>query len=203
MPRIKRANKIYRKSDKTYIYVIQNKKSLKVYVGKTNNPNRIWSEHLSSVKRIPLNKKSAKKSYINMSMVKNGIENYVFKVIEETDKQNEQELLDSWILYFKANIKNYGYNIRVGGKFATYTRRFPNLTKGKKRVGFKPRELTQEEKISAAKTRMKTFKITEEIILDIRNNKDRYKKRYFVNKYNISFDIVRRIQSNKTYTWVK
>src|SRR5713101_3035909 len=93
-----------------YIYVIQYKNTLKIYVGQTNNPKNRWAQHKSYAKNGKL------KQYIHRAMAKYGIDNFVFKIIDQHESQEMiDKLEDDWINWFKSRNNEYGYNIAPGG----------------------------------------------------------------------------------------
>lgn len=95
-----------------YIYVIQNKLDLKVYVGQTVNPKKRWCDHKWLSKNKP-------EQYIHRAMVKYGIGNFIFQVIDQTDDGYKiDELETGWINWFKSKSKEYGYNISPSGSSA-------------------------------------------------------------------------------------
>jgi group I intron endonuclease len=59
-----------------YIYKITNKVNGKVYIGKSNDPERRWKQHKSEVYK-------NKTTYLYQSMRKYGVDNFSFIVIEE------------------------------------------------------------------------------------------------------------------------
>ena len=92
-----------------YIYAIQNKSDLKVYIGQTVNPKRRWCDHKWLSKNKP-------EQYIHRAMIKYGIENFIFTIIDTAEdgyKANELEI--DWINWFKSRNNDYGYNIAPGG----------------------------------------------------------------------------------------
>lgn len=99
-----------------YIYVIQNKINLKIYVGKTNNPDKRYKDHIY----ITNNSTNTNKFLIHRAINKYGKDNFLFQVIEEFE--NELDCLEAekfWIEFFRSDINRfgseYGYNLTAGG----------------------------------------------------------------------------------------
>lgn len=92
-----------------YIYVIQNKINLKLYIGQTTRIKTRWYEH-----RTTSNKQSKYPLY--KSMKKYGLDNFDFTIIEEYDNQiDADEAEDFFINYFNTRNKEFGYNLKPGG----------------------------------------------------------------------------------------
>lgn len=96
-----------------YIYKIINKLNQKMYIGKTEhlNPEKRWLEHQADAKNPDRNHRALYKA-IN----KYGIENFSFKVIEETVSPEEREVY--YIQYY--DTYHNGYNETLGGDGAKY-----------------------------------------------------------------------------------
>jgi len=99
-----------------YVYLIQNKLNNKLYIGKTNNLTRRWSEH----KKVAF---GGKEKYgrgfraIHCALSKYGADNFIFFDIERFD--NEVDSYDAekfWIEFFGSNKKQLGYNETSGGE---------------------------------------------------------------------------------------
>jgi predicted GIY-YIG superfamily endonuclease len=93
-----------------YVYVIQNKISLKLYVGETKNYKTRFQDH-------KIGHKYKNHFYIHKAIKKYGADNFVFKVIAEFETlkeayDNEIEL----IAYYKSDQSKYGYNLTKGGE---------------------------------------------------------------------------------------
>jgi len=96
-----------------YVYIIQNLINYKLYVGRTNDSARRWSDHRSIVK----NTKSKNYSSIHAAINKYGIENFKFMVIESFSEENDMiEAEMFWIEFFRSKIE--GYNEDFGGRGA-------------------------------------------------------------------------------------
>jgi group I intron endonuclease len=97
-----------------YIYVIQNKLNLKLYIGQTNNPNYRWQKHKHHAAVGDRNQP------IYLALRKYGSDNFTFQIIEEhllLDDCNEAE--EFWIEFFQSRKKEFGYNIAFGGNNKT------------------------------------------------------------------------------------
>lgn len=96
------------------IYRFKNIKNGKVYIGQTIVPVRKrLIQHMTFSR--PWTK--CYKTYFHKALNKYGLINFEFEVIEICSSQEELDLREKyWINYYKANDKNYGYNIESGGK---------------------------------------------------------------------------------------
>lgn len=99
-----------------YIYILQNKINLKVYVGKTHDPEGRYKAHLYTANGNTI----YNKYLIHKAINKYGKDNFSFQIIEEYE--NEQESLDAecfWIEFFQSDVNRfgneYGYNLTAGG----------------------------------------------------------------------------------------
>lgn len=95
----------------------------KVYIGQTrNDPKKRWSRHLTNARRLKYNLdngfnncKDIYNSYLYRSMIKHGIDNFVFEVIETdipVDLLNEKEIA---VIAQYNSIAPNGLNLRPGG----------------------------------------------------------------------------------------
>lgn len=93
-----------------YIYVIQNKINLKIYVGQTKSLKRRWKSHRDRL---------ANKNYnhpLYNSIRKHGIENFSMQEIENFDNLDDcNEAEEFWINFFQSRNREFGYNIAFGG----------------------------------------------------------------------------------------
>lgn len=96
-----------------FIYKITNKKNNKIYIGQTikKRPSDRFSQHRYLANH--LNQDNGV-SYLHRAMNKDGVNNFIFEVIEEVDNilLNERECY--WITYYNSKTPN-GYNITNGG----------------------------------------------------------------------------------------
>lgn len=101
-------------TNKFYVYKITNKLNNKIYIGKTNNLERRWSEHIANatsnddarIKRSP-------KLY--NSIIKYGADQFVKEIIFQSE--NEKLVYEKEIEYIKTyNSINEGFNITLGGE---------------------------------------------------------------------------------------
>lgn len=114
-----------------YIYIIQNNKNLKIYVGQTINLRQRWSAHKSYAKSNKPNQ------YIHIAMKKYGIENFSHQLLEEYNSQNEADSAEEfWIEFFQSRNRLMGYNIKPGGMVSTLSKdtkqKISKAHKGKK-----------------------------------------------------------------------
>lgn len=88
------------------IYKITNRVNGKVYIGQSNNCNRRFHEHI---------KGSNSTSLIHLAIKKYGVQNFDLDIIEK-DIENYDEQEKFWIKYYRANQREFGYNILDGGQ---------------------------------------------------------------------------------------
>ncbi len=89
------------------IYKITNTKDGKIYIGKSTDVKKRWTEHIKS----SLGLGSIAKSSLHKTMAKVGVEHFTFELIEECDSNiTTQEKY--WIEFFESD--KYGYNMRKG-----------------------------------------------------------------------------------------
>ena len=91
------------------IYLITNLINFKVYVGKTNNFYKRYSQYKSDIKNPQQNRIN---QYLLNSFVKNGIQSFSFEVLElcDVDCCASRELF--WIEAFDSTDSRFGYNLR-------------------------------------------------------------------------------------------
>lgn len=97
------------------IYKITNLKNNKIYIGQTVNFEERKRHHLE----IPFRKNSKEKNKpLYRAMLKYGIENFTFKIIDKAnsiEELNEKEIF--WIGFLDSTVDNgKGYNLDKGGK---------------------------------------------------------------------------------------
>lgn len=95
-----------------YIYLIQNKINLKLYIGQTKSLNKRWSCYKCAAKILP-----KRPQIINRAMNKYGIDNFSYIELESfKDQVNADEAEEFWIQYFQTRNSEFGYNLKPGGK---------------------------------------------------------------------------------------
>lgn len=94
------------------IYMITNKKTGQKYIGRSVNIERRWNEHC--------HKGHIKNSYIDSSINKYGVSNFIIQVITELPKN--QSLLNQhekyWIKFYNTYEDDYHYNLTPGGEYS-------------------------------------------------------------------------------------
>ena len=94
---------------KTYIYIIENKLNGDCYVGKSNDVERRWKKHRSSVKD--------GNTHLSRAMRRHGIENFEIRVVDEHDDEMYalQTLEPMWIQRLRESGVGL-YNMTDGGE---------------------------------------------------------------------------------------
>jgi group I intron endonuclease len=92
----------------TGIYKITRLKTGEVYIGKSTDIKKRWTEHCKTVYGVG----SIAHSMLHTTMQKDGIENFIFEVVEETTKDKLTEREKYWINFYGS--KEYGLNERNG-----------------------------------------------------------------------------------------
>lgn len=122
-----------------FLYKITNKINNKIYIGKTNNINRRWSEHQKMASR-------GKEHPLYDSMRKHGLDSFTFEVIQETTEDLvdiiEVQLIDELSKYPK------GYNLARGGSGGDTFTNLPEDAKEQKRKQFRELRLSKPQGIS-------------------------------------------------------
>lgn len=91
---------------KTGIYKITNTINQMCYVGQAANISDRWKQH---IKR-GMGAETPTKNKLYPAMLKDGVENFTFELIEECDRSLLNDREDYWQEYFKA--KEFGYSIK-------------------------------------------------------------------------------------------
>lgn len=91
---------------KTGIYKITNTTNQMCYVGQAVNVADRWKQH---IKR-GIGAETPTKNKLYPAMLKDGVENFTFELIEECDRSLLNDREDYWQEYFKA--KEFGYSIK-------------------------------------------------------------------------------------------
>ena len=141
-----------------YVYLIYNQVNGKLYVGKGSSTSR-WNEHLKTA-RGGKEKYPDKFSVIHAAINKYGPPNFVFKIVEYTE--TDQDALDlerAWISFLRGE-KYILYNLTDGGdgsigfKHSDETKNnLSEMNSGPNHPQYgKPRSDVVKDKISASKT---------------------------------------------------
>ena len=98
--------RLFNKSNICGIYKITNINNKMCYVGQAVNVQERWRQHIKRAigAETPTNNK------LYPAMLKYGVENFTFELIEETSKEKLNEREDYWQDFYKA--KEYGYSIK-------------------------------------------------------------------------------------------
>lgn len=92
------------------IYKITNQVDGKIYIGKSTNIKRRWTEHIKRGTGCEAGSQQGQKLY--KAMLEEGIWNFSFEILEETTKEKYSEREKFWIEFFDSI--NYGYNMKKG-----------------------------------------------------------------------------------------
>ena len=90
------------------IYKITRLKTGEIYIGKSTDIKKRWTEHCKTAFGVG----SIAHSVLHTTMKKDGIENFTFELLEEVPKDKLTEREKYWITFYDS--KNYGLNERNG-----------------------------------------------------------------------------------------
>ena len=90
------------------IYKITRLKTGEVYIGKSTDVKKRWSEHCKTAYGVG----TIAHSILHTTIKKDGIENFTFELLEEVPKDKLTEREKYWISFYGS--KEYGLNERVG-----------------------------------------------------------------------------------------
>ena len=90
------------------IYKITRLKTGEIYIGKSTDVKKRWTEHCKTAFGVG----SIAHSVLHTTMKKDGIENFTFELLEEVPKDKLTEREKYWITFYDS--KNYGLNERNG-----------------------------------------------------------------------------------------
>jgi group I intron endonuclease len=90
------------------IYKITRLKTGEIYIGKSTDVKKRWTEHCKTAFGVG----SIAHSILHTTMKKDGIENFTFELLEEVPKDKLTEREKYWITFYDS--KNYGLNERNG-----------------------------------------------------------------------------------------
>ena len=94
----------------SYLYSIKNLLSGKQYVGKANDPDHRWKEHLACARLNPI-------LVIDYAIRKYGAENFTFEVIGEFESEELAYLYESFEIQNRFSlVSQFGYNVSAGGR---------------------------------------------------------------------------------------
>lgn len=94
------------------IYKVVNLINNKVYIGQSTKIEYRWSQH----RRKPFCSSSSQyDTYFYRAIRKYGIDNFLFEVVEECEPNLLNILEQKWILYYRSNENEFGYNSTLGG----------------------------------------------------------------------------------------
>lgn len=193
------------------VYTITNLINNKIYVGSTNSFVRRFNDH----KRDLIFNKH-KNNYLQKSVNKHGIENFIFEILEECDVKLKLGLEQYWMNMLNSANEKYGYNLtptagnNSGYKYTETQKQ--NISKGIKNkylTGYKGstfgKKYTKEELEKAYNTKVKRGSIIVKpiYVYDINNNflfsKNRMKE--IIELTNVDkADILRILKGNQKYS---
>lgn len=94
----------------SYVYLITNKINGKMKVGKANKPNERWKQHKTA------GKSTNSTEHLYRAMLKYGIDNFIFKIIEKCISAKEAFIREIfWIAELGTTNPAIGYNKTTGG----------------------------------------------------------------------------------------
>lgn len=138
-----------------YIYKITNSFDGKFYIGKTNDLEKRWYNHVycALVKKEPY--------YFYNAIRKYGAEFFISEIIEECES-DEQALLREkyWIFFLKSNNSEIGYNMTDGGDGVSGLKR-TDESKNKQRAQMLGRRHSDETKSKMSKSAIGKIKSDE------------------------------------------
>lgn len=95
------------------IYKIINLNNGKIYIGRSNDIERRWKDHLQYAKDA---KSREYHSPLHRAIRKYGKDSFKLEIIEETLLQDLNSREQYWIEYFQSNLSYKGYNLTLGGQ---------------------------------------------------------------------------------------
>lgn len=191
------------------VYIIQNKTNNKIYVGKSKDPEKRWRRH-KTIANGGKEKHKSHYSLIHSAIDKYGFDNFTFYVIEVFDtNQDALEGEQFWIEYFRSWIKEYGYNLTMGGdgaKIGNKNRLGSKMSDKQKiimsRAGVK---LTNEHKLKISNKlkyfKYKNHKLKEYQVIEILElySTGNHLQTDLAIKYDVSKTIINNIIKNKSW----
>lgn len=90
------------------IYKITRLKTGEIYIGKSTDVKKRWTEHCKTAYGVG----TIAHSILHTTIRKDGIENFTFELLEEVPKDKLSEREKYWIAFYDS--KNYGMNMREG-----------------------------------------------------------------------------------------
>lgn len=90
------------------IYKITRLKTGEIYIGKSTDVKKRWTEHCKTAYGVG----TIAHSILHTTIRKDGIENFTFELLEEVPKDKLTEREKYWIAFYDS--KNYGMNMREG-----------------------------------------------------------------------------------------
>ena len=90
------------------IYKITRLKTGEIYIGKSTDIKKRWTEHCKTAYGVG----TIAHSVLHTTIKKDGIENFTFELLEEVPKDKLTEREKYWITFYDS--KNYGLNMREG-----------------------------------------------------------------------------------------
>lgn len=92
----------------TGVYKLTNLKNQKVYIGQAANLADRWKDHIKAGLGI-----DTPNNMLYMAMMKDGVENFTFEVLEECERSDLNDREKYYISFYGA--QEWGYNMRKGG----------------------------------------------------------------------------------------
>lgn len=102
-------NRVIGLNDTTGIYRLTNTINNMEYIGQATNISDRWKQHIKCGLGI-----DTPNSLLYKGMLKNGVENFKFEIVEECPREKLNEREKHWIKFYKT--EEYGYNMTKGNK---------------------------------------------------------------------------------------
>jgi group I intron endonuclease len=178
-----------------YIYKITNKVNEKVYIGKTNEPDKRWKKHCL----IALKPNSDRHHLIHKAIAKYGADNFSFEIIEKCKSETKSFKQERyWISYYKSNACRYrskfGYNLTDGGEGATG---FVPTKQSRKRMSDSHIGLQTGENHPCTSLTEKNVNDIFQMIIDNNNDQD------IANTFLVNRKVISSIRLGKSWTCIQ
>lgn len=90
-----------------YVYLLKNKVTKRIYVGRTCMPQTRFEKHMSDLRG-----KRHKNELMQSDFDKYGQESFEFQVVEQNENLTRKGIEGGWMLKLKTYDRRYGYNYK-------------------------------------------------------------------------------------------